>query len=256
MPPAATLRPTGAGWQFCPFFVRMLIGSGLVARAFESFREDVRVLVFASGVSNSSSALEMDYLREQELLLSAGNTDAHLVYFSTCSVHDPALADSGYIRHKLVMESLVRTLYPHHTIFRLPNLIGQTSNPYTLCNYLRNTILAEAPLHVHANACRYLMDVEEMASACGHMIRREAPSARTVHVCFDHPTPVPELVSFMEGVLGKRAQVLVESSGSSYQVDNASFKDHWTLEMHLPWPDRHHWKGTIVKYYATSPTTS
>lgn len=227
----------------------MVIGSGLVARAFASFQEDPGVLVFASGVSNSTTATRADYDRERELLAAHAGAGAHLVYFSTCSLFDPALGASGYIRHKQAMEDVVRGRGPAHTIFRLPNLIGHTPNPHTLCNHLRDQLLAGAPIRLQTKACRYLMDVDAVSMACGHMIRQRAFSGQTANICFDPPVSLPALLAELERVLGRKGTPLEEERGSCYQVDNIPFRQYWTGEMGRTWPDRDHWRHVVAKYY-------
>ncbi len=39
----------------------MVIGNGLVARSFDSYAQDDRFLIFASGVSNSKSSTDEDF---------------------------------------------------------------------------------------------------------------------------------------------------------------------------------------------------
>ena len=49
----------------------MVIGHGMIAKHFSKYIDDENLLVFASGVSNSSTTKEADYTREQDLLLHA-----------------------------------------------------------------------------------------------------------------------------------------------------------------------------------------
>lgn len=233
----------------------MVVGSGLVARAFDAFRRNDRVLIFASGVSNSSTASEDAYQRERDLLLECAGSGKRFAYFSTVSIMDTTLANSGYICHKLAMEELVRSTFRDHTIFRLPNLIGSTSNPHTLGNYIRDRILAGGVLHVHAKACRYLMDVEDTARVCRDILERGLFSGATMNVCFDPPVTVPAMVRCMEQVLGKKGKVVEDDRGECYEVDNAPFKQHWNGSMGLPWPPADDWKRVLRKYYDTQVPT-
>ena len=227
----------------------MIIGSGLIASAFSSFAASDKSVVFASGVSNSSSPTEADFQREQRLLEAQRGTSGRLVYFSTCSLHDPTLHRSPYILHKLRMEERVRTIFPDHLILRLPNLLGRTPNPHTLCNHIRNSVLAGTTLHVHAHACRYLMDVDTMYAACQGLVPDPAMRAATVDVCFDRPVRVPDLVAAMEEVLGKRARMALEDRGACYHADNTVFKAHWPVAELGPWPAADPWQAVIRKYY-------
>lgn len=234
----------------------MVVGSGLVARAFASFRDDPRVMIFASGVSNSTTAAPADYRREHLLLKERAAEAAHLVYFSTCSLSDPTLKGSAYIRHKQAMEEMVAGMGRPYTIFRLPNLIGHTPNPHTLCNYLRDHIMAGEPISLQTKACRYLMDVDAVSEACSHMIRRGAFTGQTINICFDPPAPLPGLLREMERVLGRQAAVREEDRGSCYAVDNTPFKQYWTAVMGRPWPGADQWKQVVAKYYRAPPSAT
>ncbi len=227
----------------------MILGSGLLARAFASFEEDERVLVFASGVSNSSSATEADYARERDLLLEQQGTRSRLVYFGTCSLFDPTLQDSGYIRHKVRMEELIRSRFVDHIILRLPNVVGHTANPHTLCNHIRDHILSGRTIHVQVKACRYLIGADTISTVCTPLLTSGSLVGRTVNVCYDRPVHIPELVSAMERLLQKKAVIQEMDSGSCYEVDNREFKQHWLSEQQTPWPDADEWIRMLARYY-------
>ncbi len=98
----------------------MIIGNGLLAQAFSPvFANDAHVIAFASGVSNSRETRAEAFARERELLTSTLEREKFILYFSTCSVHDPELAESPYVRHKIDMEHLVCNA-AQKAIFRLP----------------------------------------------------------------------------------------------------------------------------------------
>jgi len=48
----------------------MVIGHGFLAKRFESYQNNDRFIIFASGVSNSKNTQDSDYNRERELLSS------------------------------------------------------------------------------------------------------------------------------------------------------------------------------------------
>ena len=84
----------------------MIIGNGLLAKAFSDFENNEKILIFASGVSNSNETRRQEFERE-EILLRKGLTthkDKLIIYFSTCSVYEPSTNYREYTRHKLDME--------------------------------------------------------------------------------------------------------------------------------------------------------
>ena len=123
----------------------MIIGSGLLAQTFSQYAGSDKVLVFASGVSNSSASAVSAFEREISLLKSHIDTKMKLVYFSTVSVYDPDLSSSPYILHKRKIEQLITQECDSYIIFRLPILLGRTNNPNTLCNYIHNALCSNQP---------------------------------------------------------------------------------------------------------------
>ena len=88
----------------------MIVGSGLLARAFAArFSDDRAVWIYAAGVSNSGCRDPQEFERERARLRTALDDCVPaeaFVYFSTCSVYDPASLDSDYVQHKLRRDAL------------------------------------------------------------------------------------------------------------------------------------------------------
>ena len=65
----------------------MIVGSGQLASIFFGM-ELSNVVIFASGVSNSSNVEKTEFTREKELLMSTieKNRDAYIIYFSSASL--------------------------------------------------------------------------------------------------------------------------------------------------------------------------
>jgi len=108
----------------------MVIGKGMIAKAFSNYMDKKDVAIFASGVSNSLERNEREFQREKDLLCKVIN-DSHdklLVYFSTCSVYDSSVNKTPYVRHKLKMESIIAENVEQFNLFRLPQVVGKTSS--------------------------------------------------------------------------------------------------------------------------------
>ena len=119
----------------------MIIGSGLIAKAFHKYKNNTDVLIFASGVSNSKSCSISDCNREEQLarkILNGNNNQPLVVYFSSCSLSSTRLKNDTYHKHKKKMEGLFKVLSDRRIIFRLPNVVGNNANPDTLFYYLVN----------------------------------------------------------------------------------------------------------------------
>ena len=68
----------------------MIVGHGLLARAFATFVDDEGTLIYAAGVSNSLETDPTAFARERHTLEAAraAHPNRLLVYFGTCSADD------------------------------------------------------------------------------------------------------------------------------------------------------------------------
>jgi nucleoside-diphosphate-sugar epimerase len=200
----------------------VIVGRGLIARAFEAaFGDDAGVVIFASGCSNSDETSAAAFAREEALLRETlAATSSHVVYFSTCSVVDPERNATPYVRHKLAMERLA-SQGASFSVFRLPQVAGHTDNPHTLMSFLHSRIAGGATFAVWRNAWRNIIDVEDMAAIATEMIRDPGCRRRVLNIASPSAVRVPELVRTYERVLGVAARVEEIDRGSHYDVDIA-----------------------------------
>ncbi len=200
----------------------VIVGSGLIARAFRSVRQQIDdACIFASGVSNSACSDAAPFERERSLLSEAlvrhvGNSS--FVYFSTCSVDDPASRDSAYVKHKLEMESLVRR-HNGHLIVRLPQVAGHTRNPHTLLNYLRDRIVRREHFSVWGAARRNIIDVDDAARIVTDLLAVERARGETLNVANVLDVSVLDIVAALEEVLGAKGDYAVVRRGQGYAID-------------------------------------
>jgi nucleoside-diphosphate-sugar epimerase len=201
----------------------VVVGNGMLARAFGRFASDDSVVVFASGVSDSGQTRAAEFEREAALLRSFAGSPRKLVYFSTISVLDPSLEASPYIGHKLAMEALVVAALPRHVVFRLPNLVGHTPNPHTLTNHLFDRIMRGETVRVFTRARRHLLDVEDAATLCSRMITDGVADNQVTNVHLGRPIDIPTLVSIFERVTGRRARTELVDKGDASTAENTQF---------------------------------
>lgn len=197
----------------------MVVGNGLLARAFEHYKDDDQVIIFASGVSNSKETREEEYDREHELIKTMPK-DKLLIYFSTCSVYDPTNQKSRYVRHKMHMERMVQWQSARNIIFRLPNVVGPTDNPHTFFNYFKNKILSGDELSVQLLASRHLIDIKDVSDLCTLIIEKEkkvsTPFRIQMEIGFNNEASVEDITKIMLQILNKDNKVNIEGMGSNY----------------------------------------
>ena len=200
----------------------MIVGTGMLAEAFSPvFEKNSEVCVYAAGVSNSGCIDKKEFLRERERLSSvikALDENQLLVYFSTCSIYDSEVADTPYVKHKLLMEELVRSV-GNYLVIRLPQVVGRTENPHTLLNYLYSRIIRSESFNLWVNAKRNIIDVQDVALICEEIINSKNKFADTINVANPRDYKVTEIIEAFEVVLGKTAIYNREQKGSKYIID-------------------------------------
>ena len=199
----------------------MIVGQGLIANAFRAhYASDPGVVVYASGVSNSRETRSEEFARERRMLQDYLGGDAVLLYFSTCSVNDPELVASPYVRHKKEMEALVAQS-PRFAILRLPQVVGHTPNPNTLTNYLHGKVASGAPFEVWGRARRNLIDVDDVVCIVRHLLVDGWAEGQTIEVASPFYSSIPELIRIFEAVLARKACYSVLDAGGAYPIDTS-----------------------------------
>ncbi|MCD9085892.1 NAD-dependent epimerase/dehydratase family protein [Stenotrophomonas sp. SY1] len=197
----------------------MIVGSGLIARAFQGFADDQDTIIFASGVSNSGERDPIAFSRERELLHHfLEQTSGRLVYFGSCNVVNPD-QNSPYFDHKRAMEQLVISS-GKGLVLRLPQVVGHTRNPNTLTNYLRDCIVQSRPLTLWTHAQRNLIDIDDVASIATNLLS-SADTPSLVSIASPWSLAMPHLVSLFEQVLGRKAIVELIECGEHMNIDSA-----------------------------------
>ncbi len=205
----------------------MIIGNGIIAKAFSAFKENDEVLIFASGVSNSGNTELRHFDRERNLLLDTIKTypEKRLVYFSTCSILDPTVNVSPYVSHKLAMEEIVSANAERFLIVRLANIVGHGGNEHTLINYLFNAVKHQNSIQLWELAERNVMDQEDMVYVVSEILKNETIN-QTLNVASSKNLNVVEMLQTIEKHLNKKAQYTLVEKGSPLPIDTAAIKKY------------------------------
>lgn len=157
----------------------MIVGNGMIAKAFEEYRDCNNVLIFASGVSDSSETDPIVFKREMVLLLKSisDNPDKVLVYFSSIDLNSQI--KKPYMEHKRCMESIIKLMADKHIILRLNNVIGAGGNKNTLVNYIRDRIRNKEDLTIILGATRSIVDVDDVKTVVSHLLSQGAYGPHT-----------------------------------------------------------------------------
>ncbi len=222
----------------------MLIGNGLVAKAFGAYAGKDDCVVFASGVSNSKTTNPELYKRETALLKECieKHNDKSVLYFSTCSIYDPEEKNSAYIRHKLSIEDYITSHANQFYIFRVSNLAGKSDNPNTILNFLFYQVRNGTNFNLWTKACRNIIDVDSVVLIIDFIIRKKIFSNSITNIANPLNHSVREIVAAIEKFLNKKSDFIEIDKGSCFDIDvsrvlpikkelNISFADDYLNRM-------------------------
>ena len=197
----------------------MIIGRGLIASQFTDV-DHKDVVIFASGVSNSSETRIEEFFREQNLVEQTliNNPKQLFVYFSTCSIYDSSKYNSPYVLHKLHIEELIKQQAKHYLILRVSNAVGKGGNPNLLMNYLSRQIINEQELNIHQHATRNLIDVEDVKNITLRYIESKDWN-KIVNVAYSENFNIPEIIKALEKNYTQSAKKTIENKGEHYSID-------------------------------------
>ena len=226
----------------------MIYGNGLLARAFRaSFDECCGYSIFASGVSNSLEVKASAFLREKVALIDFIEKGYSPIYFSTCSIYDPFLQKSPYVRHKLEMESICARAQSF-LVFRLPQVVGKTNNLNTITNFLCNKIGTASNFGLWKHASRVLIDVDDVVAIVNYMIKNGSIDKSVINIAHNFPITVLQMVEIFESILMVKADYNIIDAGCSYSIDSIA-ASRVAQQIGINFDDNYS-KRLLKKYYA------
>lgn len=197
----------------------MIVGNGMMAKAFKNYEDRNEILIFASGVSNSKETDESNFKREEDLLNNTlKNNSKSVVYFSTCSVYDPFLEKSDYVQHKLKMEKIIENKCNKFFIFRLPQVVGKTNSP-TLINFLFTSILNDKKIDINKHSTRNLISINDVFSISNYLIENNIYANEITNVATPYNIPVLDIVLMVEKIARLNLNYKLIDQGSPFTIN-------------------------------------
>jgi len=199
----------------------MILGNGLLAKTFAKYKDDDKIIIFASGVSNSLSIDKEEYEREKELLLKTiqDYPTKKLIYFSSCDVVNKQINNKMYYQHKLEMEDIIKNNTQMYNIFRLPQVIGGKKNNNTLINFLFNAIKYGKEFTIYSGTYKNIIDIRDVYKICSYIIDNNL-SVRLMNIINTQFIEVEELVHLLERILETKANYKKINIASFPQYDD------------------------------------
>ncbi len=227
----------------------MIVGNGMIAKAFDSYRDNDDVCLFASGVSNSRETEAAEFEREYNLLKKTieENRQKTLIYFSTFSVNDKSLSSTPYIIHKKNIEQYIQSLDIEYYIFRVTQVVGHATNETLVKNFF-NKILHEEKITLFNKSTRNLIDVDDICKIVNFLVSRNLYKNNISTVASPFQITPLELIMYLEDIVGKKAIYTIEDVGELYDVDISHIEPYFD-EMGVSF-HQSYIKDTLQKYFS------
>lgn len=201
----------------------MLVGSGLISSAFLDYKDNDDVIVIASGISNSKETDYKKYQREIDMIGSFIGTKSKVIYFSTISVFDESL-DSLYVKHKRYIEKLISSNFDNYLIFRLPIVIGKTSNNNTFINNIKGKIISDEIIYINNMSSIYIIDIDDIRKFLPDLINNK--NNEIINVVFDNKEFVFDIIQKIERLLGKEANKKIVNNGFDFTINPLFYNEY------------------------------
>jgi nucleoside-diphosphate-sugar epimerase len=235
----------------------MIIGSGFIAKIFKKKKHLIKkynLAIYASGVSNSQCKVKAFFLREKYMLLSCKKKikSKVLVYFSTCSIYDQSRCNSLYVKHKSLMEQLIKNNFNKYLIVRFPELIGFTSNKKNLINFLYQKIINNFKFNLWNNAKRNIIDIDHAIKIFFYFInkiRKYKKINLEINIANSRFYRVQNIVKVIEKITLKKAIYSKIRTGDLYWSIKNTFNSRVFNDLNIRF-DKNYLEKVLKKYYS------
>jgi len=202
----------------------MIIGNGMLANEFIEYKADDKILIFASGVSNSNE-ISIDSFKREELLLK--NTiksigDKKIVYFSTCSVYDTYFDDNAYTRHKLEMENLITKMCTNYLICRLPQVLG-SNNKSQLMGFLYENIKNNKLFNLY-DIERNIIDITDVKKIVNYILKYDSFKNKIINIANPTNVKVLDIVKKIEQIYHFESNYKLIDKSGDFNIDTSEIK--------------------------------
>jgi nucleoside-diphosphate-sugar epimerase len=217
-----------------------ILGTGFMSRSFAPLKDEhPGVLLFGSGVSDSLCEDAAEFRREADLLYSAirycQRDSLKLVYFSSAGMvygnyeesvkeDGPVFPRSAYGRHKLALETVIRTAGVRHVILRVTNPVGPGQKAHQLLPSLAAQVRAGF-VEVWSGAHRDVIAIEDVVALTDALLRTDV-EADVFNVASGRSVAVEDIVNYLEKRLGVFVLRNYVDRGDAYQVCVDKLRKH------------------------------
>jgi dTDP-4-dehydrorhamnose reductase len=225
----------------------MVVGSGLLAKAFLSYEKNNDILIFASGVSNSKETSQEQFEREEHLLnlyLEKYGKSTYFIYFSTCSAFDTYFDRSAYTKHKINMEQIIIEKALKYNIFRLSQVLGK-NNKNQLVGFLSDAIKMEKSFELF-DIERNIIDIDDIFLIIDTILKENIFENQIINIANFKNIRVLDLVNILEKIINKKAKYNIVKKEGKF---NICIKNIESIISNLNIFDKDYLENRIRKYY-------
>ena len=225
----------------------MIIGNGLLAKTFFSYKIKEDIIIYASGVSDSVTSTEDDFLREKTLLEDTimKHPNKTIVYFSSCDVDNNI--NTKYYLHKYNMEKIVSLKSNNYYIFRLPQVIGYGGNDNTLINFLVKQINDGIEFTCYMQTYKSLIGVDTVFSMCNYIIEKKLYKSQIINILNPNYIAVENIISTIEVFLNKKGKYKTKIVVSKPNYDT-KISEILATKLHIDF-NVNYLDNLLLKYY-------
>jgi nucleoside-diphosphate-sugar epimerase len=127
-------------------------------------------------------------------------------------------------------------------------MVGPSHNPHTLVNYLVNAILEQKPIQLHKNACRNLLDIDDLVGLLNPYLADEFVQLQ-INIPGSEKTTIPDLVNKIENILHTHGNYTWLDIGACYDIPVASGE---CVFVH----DHQYVEKILIKYFSNRKSNS
>lgn len=223
----------------------MVIGNGMMARRFmDHYKDDSKVIIFASGVSNSNEVSDDQYLREKMILKEClrDHSNKKLVYFSSV-IHLSGMK-TKYLDHKRDVEKLLQDHAENYLILRLPQVVGRGGNKNNIVNYFDECVKKNVAITVQENTYRSLVDIDDVFEITKRCI--DLDQNATLNLSYIEKIRVDDLASLVFEINNHPKNLTYHPSGYSILTNNSSIVDTIIDELNI---DKYNYTKRVLSKY-------
>ena len=204
----------------------MIIGRGTIKDRFIDYSLNTKYLIYIEGINNYNTCSDEELIYEENAVKLAilNNPDAIFVYFSSCRILNPNLAESSYVIHKIRIENLIQKISKNFWIFRLPQIIGLSNTNTSIINYLIDNIYNSKTFELLKYEERNLIDIDDVYDIVCKVLNGAKSFNKVINIASTHQTDTKELIKIIENFLQAKSKLTTICEDQNFEIDISYIK--------------------------------